>query len=304
MNILTNSQVARIFGVSHVTVGNWIKLAIEKKNELEIVDTGKKIAIVDSLKNHKEMELLVSRGSKFRNSSSYKKVSADPRLYQIFSEKNLIELFTELDSKRMIPLKFTYLDNGADLWCEYSKKDIEDTTKSHFKEKVKLFISNIDAILSRFKKYEIINFVDIGPGDGLISVEILKKFLQEGFKVNYQAIDISGRMLEIVKNNFQKELPEINVKTEVNDFDFIIIRDKLFQNKNIYDLKSCNIILFLGSTIGNVLDRHRVLKNFYDSMYKDDYLFMNSTLRYQGYEEDSFRFLNNESINSQFFLDT
>lgn len=299
MKTLTNIEISRIYKVSHVTVGNWIKLAIEKKNELEIEKKGNKFVILDTFKNRKEMELLATRGSKFRNSVGYKKVEADPRLYEIFSESNLIELFTELDSKKIVPLKFTYCDGGADLWRQYTEGDLEDPNYSYFKEEIDLFISNIGALLPRFRKYKKINLVDIGPGTGYLASKIISKFLKEGFEITYRAIDISQDMLNIVESNFKKWFPNLKITTEVNDFDYMITRDLLFKNKDNDTQSACNLILFIGDTIGNALDRYRVLRNFYDSMYKDDFLFMNATLKFFGQAEHAFGFLNRNKVVEQ-----
>jgi hypothetical protein len=282
MNHFTNAQLSRIYKVSHVTIGNWIKMAIDKKNDLEIVNLNGKNVIIDNSKNRKEMSLLAERGSKFRNSLNYKKTKVLDEFYKIFSVSDSVEIFTELLSNKLIPLKFTYFDKGADWWCKFSHEDLNNKNYSYYKEEVSLIENSKNILIDKLSEYEIVNIIDIGPGDGYLSSNIIKNLINSGHKINYHAIDISKRMLDILEINYKNMFPEINCKYEVGDFDYIIMRDLLFFNKVNIQQNSCNLILFLGYTIGSVYDRHRVLKNFYDSMNKDDFLYINSQLRFEG----------------------
>jgi uncharacterized SAM-dependent methyltransferase len=150
---------------------------------------------------------------------------------------------------------------------------------------VRLFLSNINYLVDRLSNYSLVNVIDIGCGDGYLASQIVKELLSKEFTVKYTGMDISPRMLDIAEKNLKNKFPNLPIEKVVNDFDYLVIREQLFLNKLEETENSCNLILFIGSTIGNVYDRHRVLRNFYDSMYKDDILCINTDLRCFGEEE-------------------
>jgi uncharacterized SAM-dependent methyltransferase len=276
MKLLKNSQIAEEYKVFRGSVGKWVASALNKENNLQLEMSNEKWYIIDNPHNRSELLNLKERASKFRNKNSYQKVNPSPELYKIFGYSNLVEMITKMEEIKMIPIKFSYLNEGADIWNEF----IRETFKSeNYLSKIgnKLLDESLPYLVESLRKYDVINIVDVGAGNGYNLKPLIEILLKNKFEVKYTGIDISPRMLEIISKNIKDWYPQMTVETEIGDMDYIVLREKLFSNK-IANENSCNLILFLGYTIGNVYDSHRVFRNFYDSMSVDDYFMFDNGL--------------------------
>ena len=89
----------------------------------------------------------------------------------------------------------------------------------------------------------------------------------------YVALDISEELLNLSQTNFQTWFPQIEFVSSTIDIENSSIPEVLLKNQaNSETDDNANIILHLGVTIGNHQNRTRVLKNFRDSMGKNDLL--------------------------------
>ena len=94
------------------------------------------------------------------------------------------------------------------------------------------------------KDVESFNLIEFGAGDAYKTKVLLKYFLEHDFDFTYVPIDISGNVLEFLADRLNDEIPNLKVKPIQSDY------FKAFDNIKPND-KSRNIILFLGSNIGN-----------------------------------------------------
>ncbi|GAB4143606.1 MAG: hypothetical protein OHK0017_01160 [Patescibacteria group bacterium] len=285
MDIIRNTDVAESYHVSDPTVGKWISASLSGKNNLQVKEVKGRYFILDNENNHRELKFLSQKGKKYKNKIGLKKHTVDQSISSIFSESQMVELITNLKSKKQIPLKFSYLNKGSDFWVKYIEADLSygQDGRSYMLEAISLIEANINYLKFRFSQYRRINIVDIFPGNAILSKVFISELLKYGFEVEYTAYDISENMLQILKKNLTEIFPNIEIKTEIGDLDYMVIRDKLFFNKSPHAPgKSCNLVLLLNSIIGNTSDRHRVLKNIRDSMTSDDFLLIHNGLKYEG----------------------
>jgi hypothetical protein len=296
MKFLKNTEIAKKYNVSRPTVGKWIIAAKNKDNLLELTEIDGVSYILDSKHNQKELENLKNKGSKFRNKIGYELLTVDDRFYKVFSESQSIEIITSLESDHIIPLKYTYFDQGAKMWDEYVKADMEDSEFSTKKEEKILITSSLDYLQLKLQKYKKVNIIDIGPGNGYASKPVIDKLLDLEKKVQYTGIDISTTMLEILETNLSTWYPNLNTEYQALDIDFDIFRNLLFFNRHSFKEDSCNLILFFGYTIGNFFDRNRIYKNFYDSMNRGDMLWFNCGLEGEGELEELQRHAKNSFV--------
>jgi len=113
------------------------------------------------------------------------------------------------------------------------------------------------------------NLIELGAGDGKKTKILLKHLVSQNKNFSYLPIDISQNVLNQLESSIHKEIPEVKIET---------LQGTYFETlKNIDALKGVrNIILFLGSNIGNLLHEQAIkfLKNIKDSMQDGDILFM------------------------------
>ncbi len=287
--------VAKKFGVSHPTVAKWIEAALEKKNNLVLQESKGKYYIIDNFQNNNELEKLKQNAQKFKNKLSYRKIVVKARIYKIFTVSQIIEIMTKIRSHKIIPHKYCYFDKGAGLWNSFSDYllSLED---SELERGLEIMDVSFDYLLMRLKGYDKINLVDVGPGNGFLAKIVIEKFQKHDKNITYSAIDISKDILDLLEENFSKWNINVPVNNHVIDIDENMIRDILFYNKSSSTEKSCNLVLFLGSTIGSSLDKQKTLNNFSGSFDKDDYLWINTYLKYKNEYADMDEHMQNKYI--------
>ncbi len=188
-------------------------------------------------------------------------------MLSILSRKQLFELITAIKGRGEIPLKFAYLGPGAKHWDSIarhrsSKGGINIVESLLLRKKISTFLDSFGGV----KK---INVIDIGCGNGVPVFPVLEELERQNIKFRYVPVDISKELLDLAVNNVQSRFGSVDFKKSQLDFESGNFSDI------IYDLKKggySNLLLFLGSTLGNHSDRNRVLTNFRDSMTSDDYL--------------------------------
>ncbi len=176
------------------------------------------------------------------------------------------ELVTAIQGRGEVPLKFAYLGEGAENWDKIAQErnvggGINSVEGKLLKKRINDFISTLNTENG-------VNLVDIGCGNGIPACPIIEELKSRGIKVNYVPMDISNEMLDLaiatVSSKFNVESKPIQIDFELGQFSDVM-----------YDIKqngSVNLMIFLGSTLGNHSDLNRVLSNFRDSMTSKDFL--------------------------------
>ncbi len=187
----------------------------------------------------------------------------------MFSHNQVSELITAIKGRGEIPLKFVYISKtGTDRWDKIATTRSKDKAGIN-KVEGNLLNNKVGDFLNSFKKLEKLNIIDIGSGNGLPVMPLLKPLKERGVQFRYVPIDISKEMLDLVETNIKEAFPDIEIKPVQLDFERGNFAEKTYELRKD---GSQNLLLFLGSTLGNQSDRSRVLTNFRDSMTSDDFL--------------------------------
>jgi len=185
----------------------------------------------------------------------------------MFNRRQEFELITAIKGRGEIPLKFAYLGDGAKHWDSIAKLrfahgGINGTEGFLLKKKISTFLDS-------FGEVKKINVIDIGCGNGVPVFPVLEEMIKKKINFRYVPIDISQELLNLSIRNVKSKFGNVDCNPFQIDFELGNFSDV------VYDLKKggySNLLLFLGSTLGNHSDRSRVLTNFRDSMTSDDYL--------------------------------
>lgn len=177
------------------------------------------------------------------------------------------ELITAIRGRGEVPLKFAYLGEGAQHWDRIARRrsdaaGINATEASLLRRRVHDFLRS-------FAGAKKINIIDIGCGNGMPAFPLLDGLRQSGQSFRYVPVDISQELLDLAAATVQKHYPGCETRKVLLDFELGNFSEITYELKND---GSSNLLLFLGSTLGNHSDRNRVLTNFRDSMTADDYL--------------------------------
>lgn len=119
-----------------------------------------------------------------------------------------------------------------------------------------------------------IRLIELGAGDGFKTKLLLSHFIEKNLNFEYVPIDISNNVLVEFKGTLELELPKLEVNP-INGEYFEVLK-KLSEDNN-----TVNVVLFLGSNIGNFTDveAHEFLKSLSNNMKRGDFLFIGFDLK-------------------------
>ncbi len=133
---------------------------------------------------------------------------------------------------------------------------------------------NKDSILKAFREgVSKFNLIEFGAGDGYKTKVLLRHFVKERADFTYMPIDISGNVLKILETALHEELPDLQVKGLQNEYFKAL--------DQLHDSPDRNVVLFLGSNIGNFTGDEAVqfLTHLNDSLKPGDLLFIGFDLK-------------------------
>lgn len=118
------------------------------------------------------------------------------------------------------------------------------------------------------------NIIELGAGDGLKTKELLRNLLEIDADFTYVPIDISQEAIDLLVASMKDSLPELMMNPQVGDY--FEVMDKVEAED-----ASPNLILFLGSNIGNFKDEWAIdlLKHMHEHMRKGDKLLVGFDLQ-------------------------
>ncbi|MBS3084091.1 L-histidine N(alpha)-methyltransferase [Candidatus Pacearchaeota archaeon] len=184
----------------------------------------------------------------------------------MFTKKQEFELLTAIKGRGEIPLKFAYLGEGAYNWVAIAQERAKKGGINLIERK--LLSSRTEDFLRKYEGVGQLNVIDIGCGDGTPAYPILEKLNEKKIKFNYVPVDISEEMLNLAEKKIKKDF-NVNSDKVLLDLDSGQFSDKIY---GLRKESTANLLLFLGSTLGNFSDMNRVLSNILESMSSEDYL--------------------------------
>jgi uncharacterized SAM-dependent methyltransferase len=193
--------------------------------------------------------------------------------YSVFSKEEVLEIIHALETRREIPLKYSYKGRGAKIWDDFYLKYAIPKWYRTSNVEIDLLNQNFTFIIDKFKNCQKINIVDVGAGNSYPVKRFIYRLNNIGLINKYIALDISEELLNISHANFKKWFPKLGFASALLDIENNCIPPSLLENQNQVKSESpAKIILHLGVTMGNHHNRIKVLTNFRNSMERNDFL--------------------------------
>ncbi|HSX34091.1 MAG TPA: L-histidine N(alpha)-methyltransferase [Candidatus Saccharimonadales bacterium] len=272
MKYFKNTELAKLYNVSEKSVRNWIDATKQGKLELELYTENGRQYIANSSKNTAFVESLVQKGKKYKNSRGAKLVRPVEKFYSLYTQKQIVDIISNIDIYREIPLQYCYFNSGADHWDQYTRNLVKDNHPNPLNSTVQLLDLNLPYLDLLLEDYSAVNIIDIGVGNALPVRSVLTHFVNTGKLNRYIGLDISTEMLTIAERNIQKWFDgKVEFEGHVRDFNQDRFGDLLVADTfNDDDTPVANLIFFLGGTINNLREPNHALAAIHDSMGKDD----------------------------------
>lgn len=173
-----------------------------------------------------------------------------------------IDIFNGLSKKnKEIPSKYFYDNNGSHLFNKIT------THPDYYITNCELEILNASKQkITDIVKKSSFNLIDLGPGEGIKTELLMDHFLQNKLSFTYMPIDISCQYLETIARKLDKHQPPIQLSPIHSDY---LNGLKWISS----DSTACNLVLFLGSSIGNysMQDTEEFLYCLHDNLHQNDY---------------------------------
>ncbi|MEM9327535.1 MAG: L-histidine N(alpha)-methyltransferase, partial [Bacteroidota bacterium] len=172
---------------------------------------------------------------------------------------------------KSLPSKYFYDEKGDKIFQEIMEMDEYYLTRAEhsiFKEQKEEIFEALDINGKAFR------LLELGAGDGLKTRVLLEYFASTGVPFDYSPVDISPHVLEICEQKVRKEIPGLSITPLAGDYFDVL-------SSINYDTSKRNVVLFLGSTIGNFTNAQAIefLRRLRGHLHGDDYLLVGFDLR-------------------------
>jgi dimethylhistidine N-methyltransferase len=142
---------------------------------------------------------------------------------------------------KFLPSKYLYDQKGDALFQQIMELEEYYLTRTEYI----ILEQNAAYIRERFiRDCTLFNLIEFGAGDATKTRLLLKEFLSQGTAFNYIPVDISASVLEHAERALQSEFHRLKVSSFQGDYFAALDLLK-------YSNREKNVVLFLGSNIGN-----------------------------------------------------
>lgn len=175
-----------------------------------------------------------------------------------------------LDFPKHIPSKYLYDEEGSQIFNEITKLDEYYLTRCE-----KEILEDNAATFAHLFGPQRFNLIELGGGDGSKASIMIANLNKAKLDFSYFAVDISPRALQTLRGNLSQKFKDIPLHTFLGDYTSGL--EKIIQ---AYP-KTKNVILFLGSSIGNFepRDAEAFMKNIAHHMKPEDILVIGFDLK-------------------------
>lgn len=175
--------------------------------------------------------------------------------------------FAEHLKNKKIPLKFAYSGSAVDT---YNKL----VSRASYHHAVTSKLEQFEFIADLLKK-DVINLIEIGPGDGRTSINLIHTLLSQGIISikQYIGIDFSKKLLQVSKNRIKKFYPKLPIKVFAKDIEDEKIEPLELPTINI------NALFLIGNTLGNVENPKTTLNNIRKMLRSKDVFVLGVSLK-------------------------
>ncbi len=151
-------------------------------------------------------------------------------------------------SPKHLSSKYFYDDEGSRLFQEIMKLPEYYLTGCEYE----IFSTQADEIYRAFSNGTSgFDLVELGAGDGTKTAVLIDHFLQQTDDISYSPIDISQEAVDALSTKFNAEFPTLKMSARQGDY-FKILESLKVENSRR------NVLLFLGSNIGNFSEEQAV----------------------------------------------
>ena len=185
--------------------------------------------------------------------------------------------------RKVLPSWLIFDSRGSEIFEEITKLENHHPSVCEFE----IFHNHKQTIVDILSG-ESFQLIELGAGDGGKTLILLEQFLKSGMKIHYAPIDISEGAIKQLVDTLESKFRGTPIEVTGLAADYFQGVDAL-----VRDQSKRNLVLFLGSTIGNqdYPSARKFLRRLWDSLNEGDYvmtgfdLMKNPKLLYRAYND-------------------
>ncbi len=181
-------------------------------------------------------------------------------------------------SPKTLSSKYFYDEQGSKIFQAIMNLPEYYLTRSEYE----IFEFYKEDLYNQFSKNtKTFNLIELGAGDGLKTQVLLSYFVNQTLPFTYLPIDISAEALHQLKERFNKTIPSLNFEGIKGEYFEALAQLKNKTNFSKEESTTRNIVLFLGSNIGNFGSEQSLnfLTQLAQNLNQDDYLLLGFDLK-------------------------
>ena len=126
-------------------------------------------------------------------------------------------------------------------------------------------------IIDQHRNFDV---VELGPGDAIKSLYLLKELVNKNAIDTYFPVDISNNIIDLLQKKLPEQLPQLNIHGLNGEYLSMLTSAKKISDK-------IKLVLFLGSNIGNIPkeDVHQFCRNLRSQLSVGDMVLMGMDLK-------------------------
>lgn len=165
--------------------------------------------------------------------------------------------------------KYLYDENGSDLFNQITRHPDYYLTGCE----LEILSTHASSILDMIGN-ACFNLIELGPGEGIKTTVLMRHFLKKRVDFTYLPIDISEKYLQHLRRKLLQEHSGFSIAPVQGDY----MSGLAWVTKHV---KGRNIVLFLGSSIGNfdLIGAEHFLISLHDQLKKGDLLLIGFDLK-------------------------
>jgi hypothetical protein len=269
-----NTEIAKEFKISSVTVGRYIENSLNGANNLQLIYVRGKPRIKRNEFNFNVIKNLTSNEARFKNKGIINHCKLDKSIYKIFNKKQILEIISNLESKKYFPIKYAYMVNEKELWPNYSDStdillDQKKSLQSNLEDQI-LYIKKIAN--SKGKK---LNIIQLGTSYKHISKEFINSFYEDSLINGYIVVDMNQEALDIEIEEIIKFIPKDKIRRIQYDFERSYCKNFIYEEINTLENNgedTFNLFLSLGTNLSNYPSYSKIIECISDISSQDDFL--------------------------------
>lgn len=248
-----NTEIAKEFGISSVSVGRYIEQASFGHNKLQIIKVRGKPRIRRNDQNYKIIKDLTSDETRFKNKGLLKILRVSDQIYDILNKKQILEIISNLQNSKYLPIKYAYFTANKNIWPNFSNEsDNSLDQRNSLKRSLNMKLEYISSLCDQNNCK--LNIVQLGTSYRNISNDFIDNLIDNDYVNSIILVDMNDQALKSDIDLVNERFDPTKVKAIHYDFERSYCKNFIYEELNALpesESKILNLFMAVGANLSN-----------------------------------------------------